>query len=99
MTWSSPRAALDYLQKLHDMFGDWHLALASYNWGEGAVSRAVAKNRRAGKPTRYVDLKMPKETQYYVPKLQAIKNIIADPEKVRHGVAADRQRAVFHRSP
>ena len=77
----STRAALDYLQKLHDMFGDWHLALASYNWGEGAVSRAIAKNRRAGKPTRYVDLRMPKETQYYVPKLQAMKNIVAEPEK------------------
>ena len=80
----STRAALDYLQKLHDMFGDWHLALASYNWGEGAVSRAIAKNRRAGKPARYTDLKMPKETQYYVPKLQAVKNIVADPAK--HGV-------------
>ncbi len=77
----STRAALDYLQKLHDMFGDWHLALASYNWGEGAVSRAIAKNKRAGKPTRYTDLRMPNETQLYVPKLQAIKNIIAEPEK------------------
>ena len=77
----STRAALDYLQKLHDMFGDWHLALASYNWGEGAVSRAIAKNRRAGKPTGYTDLKMPNETRFYVPKLQAIKNIVAEPEK------------------
>ncbi len=93
----STRAALDYLEKLHEMFGDWHLALASYNWGEGAVSRAIAKNRRAGKPTRYTDLKMPKETQYYVPKLQAVKNIVAEPDKVRSRAAADRQRAVFHR--
>ncbi len=77
----STRAALDYLQKLHDMFDDWHLALASYNWGEGAVSRAIAKNRRAGKPARYTDLKMPRETQQYVPKLQAIKNIVAEPTK------------------
>jgi membrane-bound lytic murein transglycosylase D len=77
----STRAALDYLQKLYDMFGDWHLALASYNWGEGAVSRAIAKNRRMGRPTRYTDLKMPRETQYYVPKLQAVKNIVADPGK------------------
>ncbi len=81
----STRAALDYLQKLYDMFGDWQLALASYNWGEGAVSRAIAKNRRAGKPARYTDLKMPNETQYYVPKLQAVKNIVAEPEK--YGVA------------
>ncbi|MDQ3215236.1 MAG: transglycosylase SLT domain-containing protein [Pseudomonadota bacterium] len=77
----STRAALDYLQKLHDMFGDWHLALASYNWGEGAVSRAIAKNRRAGKPGRYTDLQMPNETQHYVPKLQAVKNIVSNPEK------------------
>lgn len=77
----STRAALDYLQKLYDMFGDWHLALASYNWGEGAVSRAIAKNQRAGKPARYTDLQMPIETRNYVPKLQAIKNIVADPAK------------------
>jgi membrane-bound lytic murein transglycosylase D len=84
----STRAALDYLQKLHDMFGDWHLALASYNWGEGAVSRAIEKNRRAGKPTGYTSLKMPQETAYYVPKLQAIKNIVSEPE--RWGVALPR---------
>src|SRR5512139_69505 len=77
----STRAALDYLQKLYEMFGDWHLALAAYNWGEGAVSRAIEKNRRAGKPVGYTSLKMPLETQHYVPKLQAVKNIVAEPEK------------------
>ena len=77
----STRAALDYLQKLYDMFGDWHLALAAYNWGEGSVSRAIEKNRRAGKPVGYTSLKMPNETQHYVPKLQAVKNIVAEPEK------------------
>src|SRR5512134_3264181 len=77
----STRAALDYLQKLYDQFGDWHLALAAYNWGEGAVSRAIAKNQRARKPAGYTDLRMPSETKYYVPKLQAIKNIVSDPEK------------------
>jgi membrane-bound lytic murein transglycosylase D len=77
----STRAALDYLQKLYDMFGDWHLALAAYNWGEGSVSRAIEKNRRAGKPVGYTSLKMPLETQHYVPKLQAVKNIVAEPEK------------------
>lgn len=76
----STRAALDYLQKLHGMFGDWHLALAAYNWGEGSVSRAIERNRRAGLPTGYLDLRMPNETQHYVPKLQAIKNIIATPD-------------------
>lgn len=75
----STRAALDYLEKLHRMFGDWHLALAAYNWGEGSVSRAIAKNKRAGLPMGYEDLTMPMETRFYVPKLQAIKNIIAQP--------------------
>jgi membrane-bound lytic murein transglycosylase D len=84
----STRAALDYLQKLHDMFDDWHLALAAYNWGEGAVSRAIEKNRRARKPTGYTSLRMPQETAYYVPKLQAIKNIVSEPE--RYGVALPR---------
>jgi membrane-bound lytic murein transglycosylase D len=76
---ASTRAALDYLQKLYGMFGDWHLALAAYNWGEGSVQRAIAKNQRAGKPTDYVSLKMPAETQGYVPKLQAVKNIVSRP--------------------
>lgn len=75
----STSAALDYLQFLYGLHGDWHLALASYNWGEGAVSRAKARNRKAGKPTRYASLRMPKETRTYVPKLQALKNIIRDP--------------------
>jgi membrane-bound lytic murein transglycosylase D len=76
----STNAALDYLTKLYKMHGDWQLALASYNWGEGAVGRAIAKNRAAGKPTDYLSLKMPAETQNYLPKLQALKNIIANPE-------------------
>jgi len=76
---ASTRAALDYLQKLHDMFGDWHLALAAYNWGEGSVQRAIARNQRLGLPTDYASLKMPTETAYYVPKLQAVKNIVARP--------------------
>ena len=76
----STRAALDYLQKLYNMFGDWHLALAAYNWGEGSVGRAIAKNKAAGLGLSYTDLKMPNETRYYVPKLQAVKNIIAQPQ-------------------
>ncbi len=77
---ASTRAALDYFERLYGMFGDWHLALAAYNWGEGSVGRAIAKNKRAGKPTGYLDLNMPNETRYYVPKLLALKNIIARPE-------------------
>ena len=76
---ASTRAALDYLQKLHGMFGDWHLALAAYNWGEGSVGRAIAKNQKAGLGTSYDELSMPAETRLYVPKLQAVKNIVANP--------------------
>lgn len=76
---AATNAALDYLEKLYDMFGSWDLALAAYNWGEGAVARAIAKNEASGRPTDYQSLTMPLETRYYVPKLQAVKNIIADP--------------------
>ena len=78
---ASTRAALDYLQKLYGMFGDWHLALAAYNWGEGSVGRAIARNQRMGMRTAYTDLNMPNETRFYVPKLQAVKNIVAAPEQ------------------
>ncbi len=77
---ASTRAALDYLQKLYGMFGDWQLALAAYNWGEGSVGRAIAKNKRKGLGAAYTDLVMPMETRFYVPKLQAVKNIVARPQ-------------------
>ncbi|MGZ5266527.1 MAG: transglycosylase SLT domain-containing protein [Caldimonas sp.] len=77
---ASTRAALDYLQRLHVMFGDWQLALAAYNWGEGNVQRAIARNQKAGLPTNYESLRMPAETQLYLPKLQAVKNIVARPD-------------------
>ena len=76
---AATNAALDYLEKLYEMFGSWDLALASYNWGEGAVSRAISKNMAKGLATDYVSLSMPAETRYYLPKLQAVKNIIANP--------------------
>ena len=75
----STNAALDYLTKLHGMYNDWHLALASYNWGENAVRRAINRNKAARKKTDYASLRMPKETRHYIPKLQALENIIADP--------------------
>jgi membrane-bound lytic murein transglycosylase D len=71
--------ALDYLQKLYGMFGDWQLALASYNWGEGSVGRAVSRAKAAGRDGTYLTLNMPAETRNYLPKLQAVKNIIRDP--------------------
>ncbi|GAA4014455.1 transglycosylase SLT domain-containing protein [Actimicrobium antarcticum] len=78
---ASTDAALTYLQKLHGMFGDWQLALAAYNWGEGSVQRAIKKNQAAGLPIDFNSLSplMPVETRNYVPKLQAVKNIIATP--------------------
>lgn len=78
---ASTNAALDYLSYLYDFQGDWYLALASYNWGEGSVKRALEKNINAGELPIYTALNMPDETRNYVPKLQAIKNIIAKPEK------------------
>lgn len=76
---ASTTAALDYLQTIYEMNGDWHLALASYNWGENAVARAMAKNEANGLPTDYSSLTMPAETRHYVPKLQALKNIFGNP--------------------
>ena len=73
-------AALTYLQKLHGMFGSWDLALAAYNAGEGTVQRAIDRNRKKGLPTDYASLSLPEETKNYVPKLQAIKNIMKQPE-------------------
>ncbi len=76
---ASTRAALDYLEKLYAQFGDWHLALAAYNWGSGRVSRAVSSKNRSGLRPAYTDLSMPMETRMYVPKLQAMKNIVFNP--------------------
>jgi len=76
---ASTRAALDYLQMLHRMFDDWHLALAAYNWGQGNVQRALERNRRARQDLVYTALRMPDETRNYVPKLQAVKNIVLSP--------------------
>jgi membrane-bound lytic murein transglycosylase D len=77
---ASTRAALDYLQLLYTQFNDWHLALAAYNWGQGNVQKALARNARAGLDLDYASLRMPEETRNYVPKLQAVKNILARPE-------------------
>ncbi len=95
---AATRAALDYLQFLHDSFGDWELALAAYNCGEGGVQRAIdAATARKHKPTDYLSLKLPKETRNYLPKLQAVKNIIADPEPARLRAGAGPQPALLRR--
>jgi len=81
-------SALDYLQQLYADLGDWQLALAAYNWGEGNVQRAVARNRARGLPTDFESLRgVPGETRNYLPKLQAIKNIVADPERFHLALA------------
>ncbi len=92
---ASTRAALDYLGRLYGMFGDWQLALAAYNWGEGNVQRAIARNQKSGLPTDYSSLSMPNETRYYVPKLQAIKNIVLRPEAFQLALPALKNHPYF----
>ena len=78
---ASTNAAMNYLTRLHDMFnGDWLLALAAYNAGEGTVSRAIERNQKLGLPTDYWNLPLPKETQEYVPKLLAVAQIVTSPQ-------------------
>jgi membrane-bound lytic murein transglycosylase D len=79
----STDAALNYLERLYGMFGDWQLALAAYNWGEGSVQRAIKKQQALGLPVDFDSMSalMPAETRNYLPKLQAVKNIIGHPEQ------------------
>jgi membrane-bound lytic murein transglycosylase D len=94
----STRAALDYLQFLHDEFdGDWLLAVAAYNCGENAVARAIARNRAAGKKTDFFSLKLPKETKGYVPSLLAMRRLVADPEAYGLGFSRIPNQAYFAR--
>lgn len=92
---AATQAALDYLQKLYDLFGSWDLALAAYNAGEGTVGRAIAKNQKSGLPTDYKSLKLPLETVQYVPKLQAIKNIVTHPDRYGLNIEAIPNEAYF----
>lgn len=73
-------AALNYLQYLYGLFGDWSLALAAYNWGEGNMSRAIRRAQSAGLAPTYENLNMPAETRNYVPKLLAVRNLINNPQ-------------------
>ncbi len=84
---AATRAALDYLGKLYLDFGDWQLALAAYNCGEGCVARAIQKNVALGLPTDYASLPLPAETRHYVPKLLAVRQMIRTPEA--HGIVLD----------
>jgi membrane-bound lytic murein transglycosylase D len=78
----STRAALDYLEYLYKLNdGDWLNAIASYNSGEGNVLRSVKRNRKAGKPEDFWNLRLPRETSMYVPKLLALVDIVRNPER------------------
>ena len=79
--YASTKAAIKYLKKLHGDFGDWLLAIAAYNCGEGAVARAIRRNEAAGLPTDFWSLNLPQETRAYVPKLLAVARLFADAEK------------------
>ncbi len=77
----STQAALNYLEKLHNDFGDWQLAFAAYNCGEGTVGRAIRKNKKLGKPTDFWSLDLPRETSAYVPRLMAVSHMVKYPER------------------
>ena len=80
---AATRAALDYLEYLHKLLDeDWLLAVAAYNSGEGNVKRAQSKNLKRSRDTDFWSLSLPKETEAYVPKLLAIRAVVADPESL-----------------
>ncbi len=77
---TATHAALNYLAYLHRRFGDWLLAIAAYDSGEGTVRSAIAYNKRHHHPTNFWSLHLPHETRTYVPKLLALATIIRDPD-------------------
>lgn len=83
--YASTKAAIKYLSKLHRDFGDWLLAIAAYNCGEGTVGRAIRRNEAAGLPTDFWSLNLPQETRAYVPRLMAVARLFADSE--RYGIS------------
>lgn len=97
---ASTQAALDYLQYLNTMFdGDWLLALAAYNAGEGTVGRAIKRNKELGLPTDYWNLNLPEETQGYVPKLLAVSQLINSPEAYGIALSPIANEAYFTQIP
>lgn len=93
--YAATNAALNYLQYLHGMFGDWSLALAAYNWGEGNVSRAIKRARAQGLNPVYENLRMPAETRNYVPKLLAVRNIVNNPQAFGMGLSEIENKPYF----
>lgn len=93
--YAATNAALNYLEYLHRMFGDWSLALAAYNWGEGNVSRAINRARAQGLAPVYENLRMPAETRNYVPKLLAVRNIVKNPQAFGMGLSEIENKPYF----
>jgi len=92
----STQAAIDYLSYLHRFFdGDWLHAIAAYNVGEGTVKRAIKRNKKAGKSTDYWSLPLPKQTQFYLPKLLAWSRIVNTPERYELTLAPVENNPVF----
>lgn len=86
---ASTRAAIEYLTDLREHFdGNWLHALAAYNCGEALVARRIAANRKAGKPTDFWSLDLPRETSGYVPRMLAIAMIVNDPARYRVRLAS-----------
>jgi membrane-bound lytic murein transglycosylase D len=95
----STEAALDLLQELYEKFGDWHIALAAYNWGPGNMTRAIANNKRRKLPTNYQSLNMPIETMVFVPKLLALRKIIENPGTYKIDLPAIPNKPYFVKLP
>lgn len=81
---AATQAALDYLQMLYKMFGNWKLALAAYNWGQGSLKKVIDEGHGGNKSVNYQEIGLPAETRNYISKLIAIRNIIANPR--RYGI-------------
>jgi len=95
--YASTKAALSYLQRLNKIFnGDWMLALAAYNSGEGTVLKSIRRNKKQGKPTHFWALNLPKETRHYVPRLLAISKIVADPTRFNMNIVKLENKPYFH---
>jgi len=95
---ASTEAALQFLTYLNEKFdGDWLLAMAAYNTGPTRVNRAIRKNKRQDKPTRFWDLDLPKETTAYVPKLLVLCELIKDPDSFDVNLPSIANRPYFER--
>lgn len=94
--YASTRAAIKYLKKLHaDFNGDWLLAVAAYNCGEGTIAKAIQKNETRNRPTDFWSLDLPQETRTYVPRLLAVARLFASADQYGIGLHDIPNRALF----